>query len=133
MKITPPKVKPDERFARLLEPSSSAAAIDDPSMAGLVNITAALRSVGRTPGLPVPDPDFRAALRQRLVAVAPVQEPGVAHVTPSPRQRVADLSFRAKRGIAVMAGGFALATSVAGVGVAASHSLPGDPFYNVKR
>jgi hypothetical protein len=128
------KVKPDERFARLLELSSSASATDDPTMGSLVNLASALRVAGQAPGLPMPDPDFRAALRQRLVAVATVQEPDAAiHGLRSPKRSVADIGYRTRRRIAALAGTFAVATSVAGVGVAAAHSLPGDPFYGVKR
>jgi hypothetical protein len=43
------------------------------------------------------------------------------------------VTYRAQRRIAALAGTVALATSVAGVGVAAARSLPGDPFYGVKR
>lgn len=126
------KVKPDERFARLLELSSSAGATEDPAMASLLNLTSALRVAGQAPGLPTPDPDFRAALRQRLVAVATVQEPATA--THGVRSRtVSDIGYRTRRRLAALAGTFAIATSVAGVGVAAAHSLPGDPFYGVKR
>lgn len=128
------RVKPDERFARLLELSSSAAATEDPTMASLVNLASALRVAGQAPGLPMPDPDFRAALRQRLVAVATVQEPVAAtHGLRSPSRAVADIGYRTRRRLAALAGTFAVATSVAGVGVAAAHSLPGDPFYGVKR
>jgi hypothetical protein len=128
------KIKPDERFARLLELSSSAGATEDPAMGSLVNLASALRVAGQAPGLPMPDPDFRAALRQRLVAVATVQEPdAVTHGARSPKQTVADISYRTRRRLAALAGTFAVATSVAGVGVAAAHSLPGDPFYGVKR
>jgi hypothetical protein len=128
------KVRPDERFARLLEISSSASATDDPEMAPLMNLASALRVAGQAPGLPMPDPAFRAALRQRLVAVATVQEPDVAlHGVPSPKRTVADITYRTRRRLAALGGTFAVATSLAGVGVAAAHSLPGDPFYGVKR
>jgi hypothetical protein len=128
------KVKPDERFARLLELSSSAGATEDPAMGSLVNLASALRVAGQAPGLPMPDPDFRAALRQRLVAVATVQEPAAAtHGLRSPKRAVTDIGYRTRRRLAALAGTFAVATSVAGVGVAAAHSLPGDPFYGVKR
>jgi hypothetical protein len=129
------KVKPDERFARLLEIASPAGAVEDPIMGSLVNIANALRVAGQAPGLPGPDPEFRAALRQRLVAVATVQVPdatthGRLH---SPRRTVADMRYRTRRRLATLAGSLTIATSVAGVGVAAAHSLPGDPFYGVKR
>ena len=129
MRVKAVKVRPDERFARLLELSSSSSVVDDPAMASLIGIASALRVAGQAPGLPIPDPDFRAALRQRLVAVATVQEPAVAK-----RQRsLADLGYRARRRLATVAAGITVATSVAGVGVAAAHSLPGDPFYGVKK
>lgn len=128
------KVKPDERFARLLEVSSPAASAADPTMGSLVNLASALRVAGQAPGLLTPDPEFRAALRQRLVAVATVQGPVAAtHGLRSRRQAVADMGYRTRTRLAALAGTFTIATSFAGVGVAAAHSLPGDPFYGVKR
>jgi hypothetical protein len=127
------RIKPDEQFARLLELSSPVAAADA-SLMSMAAIATALRSAGRAPGLPAPDPEFKAALRQRLVAVATVQaaDPAVAGERRGVT-RVGALSWRAQRRIAALAGTVTVATSFAGMGIAAARSLPGDPFYGVKR
>ena len=91
--------------------------------------------------LAVPRPDFRAALRQRLIAVATVQAAGAAvpYAEPLDRPRALDAavnwtqSRRAQRRIGVTAGAMASVVALTGVGVAASRSLPGQPFYGVKR
>jgi hypothetical protein len=118
-----------ERFAGLLDIDGSQAATADPAMGSLLLVANSLRAAGRASGPVGPEADFRAALRQRLVAVATVQgvEPeAIGH------GRTA-IGSRAYRRIAAFAGTVAIVTSVAGVGVAASRSLPGDPFYGIKR
>jgi hypothetical protein len=90
--------------------------------------------------LVVPRPDFRAALRQRLVAVATVQAAGAAvpYAEPLDRPKALDAavnwtqSRKAQRRIGVTAGAMASVVALTGVGVAASRSLPGQPFYGVK-
>jgi hypothetical protein len=127
------RVKVDEQFARLLEVSSPVAAAADPTLGVMANIANALRATAN-PAPPGPDPVFRAELRQRLVAVATVQaaEPALARAR-SHAGAVSTVTSRAQRRIAALAGTIAIATSLAGVGVAAARSLPGDPFYGVKR
>jgi hypothetical protein len=49
------------------------------------------------------------------------------------RRAVAATRYGVQKRIAALAGVVTVATSVAGVGVAAARSLPGDPFYDVKR
>ncbi|MFN2537006.1 MAG: DUF5667 domain-containing protein [Mycobacteriales bacterium] len=106
--------------------------------------------------LAVPRPDFRAALRQRLVAVATVQAANPsAYAEPISRPSALDAavswsqsrsgsraqsrsgswaqSRTAQRRIGVTAGAMASVVALTGVGVAASRSLPGQPFYSVKR
>ena len=124
------KHRSHEQFAQLLELSPPSAV--DPDLASMASLASALRAAGQTAGPVAPDPAFRAALRQRLVAVATVQaaEPAVAEPRAGSTSR---LSYRAQRRIAALASSVALVTSMAGVGVAASRSLPGDPFYGVKR
>ena len=128
MKAT--KVKPDEQFARLLELSSLSGATSDPAMMPLAALAGALRTAGATAAPAGPDPEFRAALRQRLVAVATVQ---AADPTTARASARGGLRTRAQARVAALAGTVAVLTSVAGVGVAAARSLPGDPFYGVKR
>jgi hypothetical protein len=90
-----------------------------------------LRSAGTAlDGVVVPRPEFRDALRLRLLAVATVQ--AAAPATAPARPLAAAVSWR-RRGSAVAAGAMASVVAVSGVAVAGSQSLPGDPFYGVKR
>jgi hypothetical protein len=123
----------DEQFARLLDGTAAAAAAVPPGMASMAGLAGALRAAGSAYPT-APDPDFRAALRQRLVAVATVQgaDPVVSGIAVPSRGRLV-IGVRARRGLAALVGSAAIATSVTGVAVAASRSLPGDPFYGVKK
>jgi hypothetical protein len=110
------------RFARDLE---------DPR-ADVDPVVLALRSLGhctRSSALG-PDPEFRDALRRRLVAVAAVSE-GPQVEPADHRGRLHRL--RAGRGAAVAAGSMAVIVAIAGAGVAGARSLPGDPLYSLKR
>lgn len=126
------RIKPEEQFARLLELSSAASVGTDGPMASMANLANALRSAGQSAMLPAPDPAFRDALRQRLVAVATVQG-DLPAADRAGERGFAAISYRMQRRVAAITGAVAVATSFAGVGVAAAHSLPGDPFYGVKR
>jgi hypothetical protein len=130
-----------EDFARRLDGDTAAGGS---STAGLADIATALRAMGRSVTLPAPDPQFRIDLRQRLVAVATVQHAGPAiagagaavpsRVAGRRTPRASDRAVpRGRRTLLAMAAGVAVVTSVAGVSVAASRSLPGSPFYDVKR
>jgi len=93
-------------------------------------LSRALTATGRAATTAV-DPEFRGRLRQRLVAVATVQgqdEPA-AHAATADRTRHA----RTQRRLIALTGAFAIVVAVAGVGVAASRSLPGQPFFGVKK
>jgi hypothetical protein len=120
-----------EDFARLLDGDSS---VREGSVGGLGDIAVALRELSRSIELPEPRPEFRSDLRQQLVAIATVQDVAATRVagrrTP---QTAARAATRGRRGIAALAGGMAVVAAVAGVSVAASRSLPGNPFYDVKR
>jgi hypothetical protein len=120
-----------EDFARLVDGDSE---LRESSVAGLGDIATALRELSRSVALPEPRPEFRSDLRQQLVAIATVQELPPTRVagrrTPQPAARSAS---RGRRGVAALAGGMAVVAAVAGVSVAASRSLPGNPFYDVKR
>ena len=126
MSLTPNGRRADA-FARLLE---SGGRSDDPAVGPFVALAEALSAV---PALDGPRPEFRAALRQRLVAVATVQGAGAPVVSPAARIREAGATWKVQRRMAVLAGSAAAATAIAGVGLGASRSLPGDPFYSVKR
>ena len=77
-----------------------------------------------------PRAEFRDALRQRLMAVATVQ--ANAPAVPAAAPLASAVSWRRRTG-AVAAGAMASVVAVSGVAVAGSQSLPGDPFYGVKR
>ncbi len=120
-----PSHRRGEELARLLD---DGARTDDPQLAQLERLATALQD------LPVdgaPDPQFRTALRQRLVAVAAVQ--GVPAQRGSDRAREWAGSWRARRTAAVATGALAGVVAFAGVGTAASRSLPGDAFYPIKQ
>ncbi len=87
-----------------------------------------------------PRAEFRDQLRTRLMAVAAVQ----AHSAPArdaverrQSSRSGAVSWtptkRAQRGIGVAAGAMASVVAVTGIAVAGGQSLPGDPFYGVKK
>jgi len=114
-----------EEFQRLLE---SPARDDDPVTGPLLAVADAIQEL---PTIPGPRPEFRAALRQRVVAVATVQ--GVGVESPVSRVRQAGSTWKVQRRLTALAAGAAVVTGVAGVGVGSSRSLPGQPLYGVKR
>jgi hypothetical protein len=125
MKLTTQR-RADE-FALLLETGRRT---DDPVAAPLLTVVDALTEVPVVPG---PRPEFRAALRQRLVAVAAVQAANPVTESRLDRVRAAGTTWTFQRRLAAVGAGAAVVTAVAGVGVGASRSLPGQPFYGVKR
>ena len=76
-------------------------------------------------------PEFRDALRTRLLAVATVQQPAPAPVRPAARSLLGSL-LTPRRAVAT-AGALAGIVALTGVGVAADRSVPGDLFYGAKR
>ncbi|MCU1599880.1 MAG: hypothetical protein JWO22_589 [Frankiales bacterium] len=124
------------------------AALLDGAVAGPGSLTAphaglAARLLTLAPtlqSLATPRPEFRDALRQRLVAVATVQAANApAYAEPLNRPRALDAavswsqSRKAQRRIGVTAGAMASVVALTGIGVAATRSLPGQAFYGVKR
>lgn len=117
-----------EEFARLLD---SGAGTADPALAPMLTLARGLQSL---PTDGAPREEFRAALRQRLVAVATVQ--AAAEPTTPVRRSAWSGGWRGWQGqrkVAVASGTLAALVAVAGVAVGASRSLPGDPLYGVKR
>jgi hypothetical protein len=112
-------------FAAALEGGTLAGR--EPALASLVALAEQLRAIPLAT-----TPDFRTSLRQRLVAVGTVAEP---LVIPAPGDRAREWvsGWQVQRRLRTLAGTMAAVTAVAGVGLAASRSLPGDPFYSVKR
>jgi hypothetical protein len=128
-----------EELARLLE---GAVAGPTSTTAGYAMLAARLRAV--SPALQESSalrPEFRAALRQRLLAVATVQgaqtvaEPFAVPVAQSALERAVTWShtWSAQKRLALASGAMAGVVAVTGVSVASSHSLPGQPFYGLKR
>ena len=115
-----------DEFNRLLETD---ARTDDPVAGPMLAVAEALRSV---PSVEGPSPQFRTALRQRLVAVATVQGVGATD-KPLQRVRAAGSTWKVQKRLTALAAGAAVVTGVTGVGLGASRSLPGQPFYGVKR
>jgi hypothetical protein len=102
-------------------------------IADLVAVASALRLAGVQAAPAGLSTHFRAELRQRLVAVATVQDAlPLAGVPEPPRGRLR-FGVPARRRVAALASVAMVATAVSGVAVAASRSLPGEPFYGVKR
>lgn len=122
-------------FARALDGGTAG------TLPGLA-LAARLRTVGGSlDEVVAPRAEFRDALRMRLLAVATVQ---ATAQTTAPRAARAStpavlaaplasaVSWRHRSG-AVAAGAMACVVAVSGVAVAGSQSLPGDPFYDVKK
>jgi hypothetical protein len=128
-----------EEFARLLEGAVASSSV---SSAGLAALAARLRAVA--PGLDdavALRPEFRAALRQRVVAVATVQGP-VPELAETPesegsspvaRALAWSRTWTAQKRLAAVSGAMAAVVALTGVGIASSRSLPGQPFYSLKR
>lgn len=130
MKVLGARAAADE-LARVLDgaPAGPATA---PLAAVAARVTAARPSLD---ALTAPRAEFRDALRTRLVAVATVQ---AAAPTPLHQSGVAQAlawsrAATRRRGFGVAAGAMASVVAVAGVAVAGDRSLPGQPFYGVKR
>ena len=124
-----------EELARLLD---GATALPAPAgLGGAPVLVARLRATGASLSTTtVPRPEFKAALRTRLMAVAAVQAAQAeAGVAARPARALEDAVSWAtgRRAAGVAAGAMASVVAVTGVAVAGSQSLPGDPFYGVKR
>jgi hypothetical protein len=124
-----------EELARLLD----GAVLDGPA-APLAGVAERVRAFGaELAPVVAPRPEFRAALRTRLVAVASVQAHNAATEPAGSKNRALESAVswtqtkRAQRRLSFAAGSMASVVAVAGVVVAGSQSLPGDPFYGVKR
>lgn len=124
-----------EDFDRAL--SGDAAAVD-PSTAALVALAGALAAVPQRPA-----PAFRESLRAQLMSEAVKVAAGGAAVSATAAASVPAATavaplkglpnLLAKPAMQALTGGLATAVAVAGVGVGASRSLPGDTLYGLKR
>ncbi len=116
-----------DAFARLLDAPDGAEAV--PVVHRLQSARPALEAAT------APRAEFRSALRTRLLAVAavqadapvttPVRSPVLGSATSGSRSR--------QRRVGITAGVMASVVALVGVGIASSRSLPGDPFYGLKR
>jgi hypothetical protein len=127
-----------DELAALLDGAVAGPGTFTASCAGLATRLRALAPA--LDALAVPRADFRAALRQRLVAVATIQAAApVPYAEPLARPKTLESavtwsqSRKAQRRIGVTAGAMASVVALTGIGVAATRSLPGQPFYGVKR
>ncbi|HVF20973.1 MAG TPA: DUF5667 domain-containing protein [Mycobacteriales bacterium] len=125
-------LRPTEHFAAVVDGASPTDARDvagrEAALTPLLSLSQQLQA------LPLgPSADFRDSLRSRLMAVAAV---GVAPApTPAPldRARAWVSGWRVQRGLAAATASMAAVVAIAGVSTAGVRSLPGDPFYSVKR
>jgi hypothetical protein len=126
-----------EELARLLD-----GALSGPTTltAGHAALATRLRTV--SPALDtraVPRAEFRAALRSRLVAVATVQAASLADAPAAATSGALASAVTwtqgrtAQRRLGITAGAMAGVIAFAGVSLASSRSLPGQPFYGLKR
>jgi hypothetical protein len=122
-----------EQFHDLVENASTGGA-RMPAYAGLLDVVGALRAVPEA----VPDPEFVATLRDRLLAEAE----SVLVAAAAERQDADDrlrlrptspTTRRRQRRLAAVVSGFALVGVSATVAVASQSALPGDRLYSVKR
>jgi Domain of unknown function (DUF5667) len=132
-----------ERFAQLIDLDTPPAFLDggDSRMRPAVSLTAMLRSAAATDPAPLSQ-SARLAMRERLVALAssapaPETLPGITaritHSLEQGQQRANGAGRRVGRRMSALVGSVVILTSITGVGVAAARSLPGSPFYDLKR
>lgn len=119
-----------EQFAALLEgrrPSATPAPGDSDDLAALAALAR-----GLAPSAHAPSPQFRSALRERLVAEAATRTPTV----PAPRRRASeDVAAPGRPRLRSAVATVVLAAVVSGAGAAAAstRALPGDVLYGLKR
>lgn len=134
-----------ERFAQLIDLDGTPAVLGggDSTMRPAVALAAALRSAGHTASPAPLSAEARLAMRERLVAAvngpaeASLLSPGIAarvsQRAERGQERAKAVSHGVRRRITAVVGSVVVMTSFAGVGVAAARSLPGNPFYDIKR
>lgn len=117
-----------DEFAAALEGRGVASARRDPALSPLLTLATGLSA------LPLrAEPEFRDALRQRLMAVASVAPAPVAVPGPVDRAKTWVEGWRVQKALSTAAAAMAGVVALTGVSVGASRSIPGDPLYGVKR
>ena len=117
-----------EEFAAALAGRGVASARRDPALSPLLSLAQGLQALPLAAA-----PEFRDALRQRLLAVATVAPAPVPAPSPLERARTWVEGWRVQKAMATAAASMAGVVALTGVSVGASRSLPGDPLYGVKR
>lgn len=80
-----------------------------------------------------PDERFRSHLRRRVLALAADPPPRLMHTGLAERLNSRLMGWRTQRRLALAAGMVVVVLLTAGIGLLGGRSLPGDPFYGVKR
>lgn len=121
-----------EEFHRSVERTRAGdPAAPTPADADLLALVAQLRAVET----PAPRPDFSADLRARLMTeAATVLTPTAARLSLAPKSPTGPARpARRERRLAVLVGGFAVASAATSMAVASQGALPGDTLYPLKR
>lgn len=127
-----------EQFARVIDLDLASRTNADEAMRPAVALADALRSAARTSSPAPLSAEARLAMRERLVAAAsvPAEVPQSTPIAVRAKEagvRATTAGRRIGRRASALVGSVVIVTSVSGVGVAAARSLPGSPFYDVKR
>ena len=118
-----------ERFAALLDGRRvDGGTADHPELADLARLAAAL-----APAEHRPDPSFRTALRERLVAEAASRPVPAQRAADQAVPRAAEAESRPRWRTAVATLAVAAVVSGAGAAAASHRALPGDSLYGLKR
>lgn len=133
-----------ERFAELLETAEGGRrrhnrTAHDDELTSLIDVGQALNQLdSSTKAATAPDPDFQAALKNRLLSVAAAQgigataaeaeEPVAMEPAPEPPRRVAN-----RRRLVIAAVAAIGVIGLSGVSTASGDAAPGDALYSVKR
>jgi hypothetical protein len=128
-----------ERFAELLDTAEGGLrrhnhSGHDDELTPLVDVSHALsQAAPAVATASAPDPDFQAALRQRLMAVATVQGIGATAESDTDATPDEDRKTSGRKRVIVTAALTAGVLGLSGVSTASGDALPGDTLYPVKR
>lgn len=117
-----------EEFAAALEGRGVSSARRDPALAPLLSLAQGLETLPLAPA-----PEFRDALRRRLLAVSTVPAVELPAPTTAERARTWVEGWRVQRVMAGAAASMAVVVGASAISVGASRSVPGDALYGLKR